>query len=73
MFLGVPIFACFYAGVRAYSAYRLTKKGLPVSSASYATHKPVWPSACSGYQDFSCGSLSGGTGESSGQTGLWVA
>ena len=32
-----------YAGVRAYSAYRLTKKGLPVSSASYATHKPVWP------------------------------
>ena len=43
MFLGVPIFACFYAGVRAYSAYRLTKKGLPVSSASYATHKPVWP------------------------------
>ena len=43
MFLGVPIFACFYAGVRAYSAYRLSKKGLPVSSASYATHKPVWP------------------------------
>ena len=40
---GVPIFACFYAGVRAYSAYRLSKKGLPVSSASYATHKPVWP------------------------------
>ena len=28
---------------------------------------------CSRYQDFSCGSLSGGTGESSGQTGLWVA
>lgn len=43
MFLGVPICACLYAGVRAFSAYRLSKKGLPVSSASYATHKPVWP------------------------------
>jgi len=43
MFLGVPIFACLYAGVRTYSAYRLKKKGLPVSAASYATHEPVWP------------------------------
>ena len=43
MFLGVPICACAYAGVRAFSAYRLKKKGLPVSSASYATHRPVWP------------------------------
>ena len=43
MFLGVPICACVYAGVRAFSAYRLKKKGLPVSSASYATHQPVWP------------------------------
>ena len=43
MFLGVPIFACFYAGVKAYSAYRLQRRGLPVPSASYATHRPVWP------------------------------
>ena len=43
MFLGVPIFACLYAGIRAWSAYRLKRKGLPVSSESYATHQPVWP------------------------------
>ena len=43
MFLGVPIFACIYAGVKSYSAYRLSRKGLPVSTASYATHQPVWP------------------------------
>jgi len=43
MFLGVPICACIYAGVRAFSAYRLKKKGLPVESACYASHKPVWP------------------------------
>lgn len=43
MFLGVPLCACVYAGVRAYSNYRLRKKGLPTSSANYATHKPVWP------------------------------
>lgn len=43
MFLGVPIFACIYAGVRYWSAYRLQKKGLPVSASSYASHKPVWP------------------------------
>ena len=43
MFLGVPIFACLYAGVRAWSAYRLKRKGLPVASSSYATHRPVWP------------------------------
>lgn len=43
MFLGVPICACLYAGVRAFSGYRLQKKGLPVSTSSYATHKPVWP------------------------------
>lgn len=43
MFLGVPICACVYAGVRAYSAYQLKKKGLPVETACYATHKPVWP------------------------------
>ena len=42
MFLGVPICACIYAGVRAFSGYRLKKKGLPVSASSYATHKPVW-------------------------------
>ena len=43
MFLGVPIFACLYAGVRTYSAYQLKRKGLPVPSSSYATHEPVWP------------------------------
>lgn len=43
MFLGVPICACIYAGVRAFSASRLKKKGLPVSTSSYATHHPVWP------------------------------
>ena len=43
MFLGVPIFACIYAGIRYWSAYRLKRKGLPVDSTSYATHKPVWP------------------------------
>ena len=43
MFLGVPICACIYAGVRAFSNYRLKKKGLPVGSASYTTHQPVWP------------------------------
>lgn len=43
MFLGVPIFACIYAGVRAYSSYRLRRKGLPVPASCYATHEPVWP------------------------------
>lgn len=43
MFLGVPIFACAYTGVRNYSAYRLRKKGLPTATSSYATHSPVWP------------------------------
>lgn len=43
MFLGVPIFACFYTGVRTYSDYRLKKKGLPVDTASYTSYKPVWP------------------------------
>ena len=43
MFLGVPICACIYAGVRTFSTYRLKGKGLPVSAESYATHKPVWP------------------------------
>ncbi len=43
MFLGVPICACIYAGIRFFSDSRLKKKGLPVSAASYATHQPVWP------------------------------
>lgn len=43
MFLGVPICACIHAGARAWSAYRLKRKGLPVESENYATHKPVWP------------------------------
>ncbi len=43
MFLGVPVFACIFTGVRTYSAYRLKKKGLPTESMNYATHEPVWP------------------------------
>lgn len=43
MFLGVPFFACVYAGIRSYSAYRLQKKGLPTVTAAYATHRPVAP------------------------------
>ena len=48
MFLGVPIFACAYAGVRNFAAYRLRKKGLPIRTADYATHQPVWPEEGSG-------------------------
>ena len=43
MFLGVPIFACLYAGIRSYSAYRLQKKWLPTATSCYATHRPVAP------------------------------
>lgn len=43
MFLGVPIFACLYAGIRSYSAYRLRKKGLPTATSCYASHRPVTP------------------------------
>ena len=43
MFLGVPFFACVYAGIRSYSAYRLQKKGLPAVTAAYASHRPVPP------------------------------
>ena len=41
MFLGVPFFACIYAGIRSYSTYRLRKKGLPTATAAYASHEPV--------------------------------
>lgn len=50
MFMGVPIFACLYAGVRAWSAYRLKQKGLPISTDSYATHQPVWPEDSGGQE-----------------------
>jgi len=43
MFLGVPVFACLYTAVRSYSAYALRKRGLPVDTASYASHGPEWP------------------------------
>ena len=43
MFLGVPVFACIYTGLRNYAAYRLRKRGLPETSACYTTHEPVWP------------------------------
>ena len=42
MFLGVPVFACIYAGIRAYAEYRLRKKGLPTETSCYTTHAPVW-------------------------------
>lgn len=45
MFLGVPFFACVYAGIRNYSAYRLQKKGLPTATSAYASHGPVTPEA----------------------------
>lgn len=51
MFLGVPVFACIYTGVRTYSAYRLKRRGLPTDTASYATHEPVWPEDASGAGD----------------------
>ena len=41
MFLGVPFFACIYAGIRSYSTYRLRKKGLPTATAAYASHEPA--------------------------------
>ena len=43
MFLGVPLFACIYTAVRSFSTYWLRKKGLPVDTASYSTHGPMWP------------------------------
>ena len=43
MFLGVPFFACVYAGIRSYSQYRLRKKGLPTETSAYASHRPVPP------------------------------
>lgn len=44
MFLGVPIFACIYAGVRSYAAYRLRKKGLPTETSYYTTSNCPVPS-----------------------------
>ncbi|MGM9662846.1 MAG: AI-2E family transporter [Oscillospiraceae bacterium] len=41
MFLGVPVFACIYSGIRYYAAYRLKKKGLPTDTASYFSHAPA--------------------------------
>ena len=41
MFIGVPTFACIYTGVRKFSEWRLEKKGLPVHSYNYRTHRPV--------------------------------
>ncbi len=41
MFIGVPLFACIYTGVRRFCAYRLKKKGLPVHAYNYRTHAPV--------------------------------
>lgn len=40
MFLGVPVFACFYTAVRAYASYRLEKKGLPTDTESYFADCP---------------------------------
>lgn len=35
MILGVPLFACFYHGMRRWIHYRLTKKGMPVRTYAY--------------------------------------
>ena len=41
MFIGVPAFACVYTGIRKFSEWLLAKKGLPIHSYNYRTHKPV--------------------------------
>ncbi len=41
MFIGVPLFACLYTGVRKFCVWRLTEKGLPVHAYNYRTHVPV--------------------------------
>ena len=41
MFIGVPTFACLYTGIRHFAAWRLEKKGLPIHSYNYRTHRPV--------------------------------
>lgn len=43
MFIGVPLFACFYTAIRTYAAYRLRLKGLPESTANYYSHVPDQP------------------------------
>ena len=43
MFLGVPVFACVYAGIRSYAAYRLRKKDLPTRTEDYAAGEPACP------------------------------
>ena len=43
MFIGVPLFACFYTAVRTYASYRLRLKGLPENTASYYSHAPDRP------------------------------
>ena len=40
MFLGVPVFACVYAGIRSYADYRLRKKDLPTRTEDYAAGGP---------------------------------
>ena len=40
MFLGAPVFACLYTAVRAISASRLKKKGLPPDTEAYYSDKP---------------------------------
>jgi len=41
MFIGVPLFACLYTGVRRFCVWRLEEKGLPVHAYNYRTHTPV--------------------------------
>ena len=43
MFLSVPMFACLYTAVKSYAAYRLSRKGLPTETESYASHAPCEP------------------------------
>ena len=41
MFIGVPLFACLYTGVRKFCVWRLTEKGLPIHAYNYRTHVPI--------------------------------
>ena len=42
MFVGVPLCACIFTGIRRFTEWRLEAKGLPKHSYSYRTHRPVW-------------------------------
>ena len=37
MFIGVPLFAVIYSLIRQFAEWRLSKKGLPTATDSYAS------------------------------------